>query len=221
MSIKIDETTEQLFPVINHIDEVKEAIKGSKEFVFNEVGNFIFSSYKITKENTFPDPNLFSNSEERKNAQIRREIRGLVFDLKTGDLVSRTLHKFFNINEREETLQDKIKFDKENIFILEKLDGSMVTPIMDGKLIRFRTKLSYDNDFTKPIENFVYGEIPIEKYEIEKSNLLKFCIEWMKKGYTPIFEWCSPEARIVLGKKKKKFKIKKRLQGTFIERNCY
>eukprot|EP01080_Neovahlkampfia_damariscottae_P005862 gene5862-9690_t len=189
---------DSIFPVITHIDEVKEAIKNSKEFVFNEVGNFIFSSYKITKENTFPDPNSFKTEEEKKNAQIRREIRGLVFDLKTGNLVSRTLHKFFNINEREETFQDKIKFEKENIFVLEKLDGSMVTPILDDGLIRFRTKLSYNNDFTQPIEKFVYGKTPLEKFDIEQSNILKFCQEWMKKGYTPIFEWCSPEARIVL-----------------------
>jgi RNA ligase len=188
----------EIFPTLKHIDEIKEAVKNSKEFVFNKVGNFIFSSYKITSGNTFPDPDTFTKEEEIRNAKIRREIRGLVFDSETGKLVSRTLHKFFNINEREETHESKIKFDQENVFILEKLDGSMVTPLLDNNLIRFRTKLSYNNDFTSLIEKFVYKDVPIEKFDISTSDLLKFSLEWINKGFTPIFEWCSPEARIVL-----------------------
>lgn len=134
---------------------------------------------------------------------IRREIRGLVFDSNTGELVSRTLHKFFNIGERPETDIKKISINDSNFWILEKLDGSMVTPLLENGVIRFRTKLGYNGPFTDPIEKFVYGHNQVEKFGDVKSNFLDFCSLWLKQGFTPIFEWTSPYAKIIIDYKEK------------------
>jgi RNA ligase len=66
---------------------------------------------------------------------IRRECRGLVFD-KNGWILARRFHKFFNLNEREETLARNVDFSKPHS-VLAKIDGSMISPvIINGEIIR-------------------------------------------------------------------------------------
>lgn len=79
----------------------------------------------------------------------------------------------------------------------------MITPLLEDGTIRFRTKLGYNGYFTDPIENFVYGHNEVKKFKEVKNDLLDFCYHWLNKGYTPIFEWTSPEARIILDYKEK------------------
>jgi tRNA splicing ligase len=58
---------------------------------------------------------------------------------KEGKVIARRYHKFFNINEIDETKVENIDTSQPFV-ILEKLDGSMVSPyISEGKL-RFATK---------------------------------------------------------------------------------
>jgi RNA ligase len=186
------------FPELKHISQIYDAIGKDKEFVFSTQGNFIFSCYKITKETTFPNPLLYEKQEERIRALIRREIRGLVFDATTGLLLSRTLHKFFNIGEKPETALDKIEIENSTFWVLEKLDGSMVTPLIEDGIVRFRTKLAYNNSFTKPIDTFVYGTSDLNEFKKITNKTLEFCSDFCKTGLTPIFEFWSPESKIVL-----------------------
>jgi len=71
---------------------------------------------------------LFENRIARQLA-IRRECRGLIFDAKTGELLSRRFHKFFNINEKEESMLENMTDLSGGHIILEKLDGSMIGTI--------------------------------------------------------------------------------------------
>ena len=120
------------------------------------------------------------------DCDIRRECRGIIFDTATGEIIRRPFHKFFNVNEREET-QDNVVDLSQDHRILEKLDGSMIAPfVVDGQLI-WGTKMGA-TDVAEPVEDFVELN---EEYRI----FARFTI---RRGYTPIFEWCSRKQRIVL-----------------------
>ena len=73
--------------------------------------------------------------------------------------------------------------------VLEKLDGSMIMPIIvDGKIV-FRTKRGYFNQVTNQADKFV------AEYQVK---YLEFCTKLMKEGYTPIFEFYSKENMVVI-----------------------
>jgi len=120
------------------------------------------------------------------NAALRRECRGIIFDSATGDIIRRPFHKFFNVNEREET-QDRVVDLSRPHAILEKLDGSMIAPfVVDGQMI-WGTKMGA-TDVAKPVEEYVKNN----------PNYRQFAEYVIERGYTPIFEWCSRKQRIVL-----------------------
>lgn len=57
------------------------------------------------------------------------------------------------------------------------------------------------------IEQHIYGHNDISKFpkfgeksdKVKHQNILDFCYYWVTRGFTPIFEWCSPKAKIILG----------------------
>jgi RNA ligase len=165
------------FPVITNIDQVKSAIKDKPEFIIAERDDYDVVNYLVGEKDTFEGP----------DAPLLRECRGLIFD-KQGVVIARRLHKFFNVNEKPETQIENINLSEPHV-ILEKLDGSMITPIPIGDAIRWGTKMGV-TDISMQAEEFVarhpsYGEFA------------KKCIENENK-YTPIFEWCSNKQRIVI-----------------------
>ena len=161
------------FPTITNISDVLPAIQGRDEFVVAEKEGYTVINYNVMMADTF-------------DCNIRRECRGIIFDTKTGDIIRRPFHKFFNVNEREET-QDHVVDLSQDHAILEKLDGSMIAPfIVDGKMI-WGTKMGA-TDVAKPVEEFV----------ARNPEYITFADEAIDNGWTPIFEWCSRKQRIVL-----------------------
>ena len=119
-------------------------------------------------------------------AAVRRECRGIIFDTATGDIIRRPFHKFFNVNERDETQDHRVDLSRPHA-ILEKLDGSMIAPfLVNGELI-WGTKMGA-TDVAKPVEEFIKNN----------PQYLSFAEEAVHHGLTPIFEWCSRKQRIVL-----------------------
>jgi RNA ligase len=118
-------------------------------------------------------------------AAIRRELRGILF-YPDGRIMARRLHKFFNVNERDETQQHLIDLTQSHM-ILEKLDGSMITPMVVEGRIRFGTKMGLTD----------VGQ-GAEQFAIKNCNIMEFCDMLMDRGKTPIFEWCSRQQRIVV-----------------------
>jgi T4 RnlA family RNA ligase len=183
------------FPTITNISDVLPAIAGRDEFVVAEKEGYTVINYNVMMADTFPDVYsgagvsgcVFKNGQwYNEAAAIRRECRGIIFDSKTGEILRRPFHKFFNVNEREET-QDHVVDLSQDHRILEKLDGSMIAPfIVNGEMI-WGTKMGA-TDVAKPVEEFVEVN---SHYRI----FAKFLIS---RGYTPIFEWCSRKQRIVL-----------------------
>ncbi len=179
-----------MFPRINHIDDVLPHVKDSSEFLVLNRGPYTVINYVVVAEETFPSLKVAGGSpkmrEERKlRASIRRECRGLIFD-KNGKLISRPYHKFFNLNEREETLSNHVDFSRPHI-VLEKLDGSMVRPVyLSGKMY-WATRMGI-TDVAQDVA----------KYAENNTGLEKLCYSLHLSDFTPIFEWCSRKQQIVV-----------------------
>ena len=166
------------FPRIEHLDDVLPAIEGRDEFIVatREWGTVV--NYVVSMVDTFP------NVVDEKDA-IRRECRGLLF-YPDGRIMSRRLHKFFNVNERDETQMGYIDLSRPHV-ILEKLDGSMITPVYTEAGIRWGTKMGI-TEVSMQAETFV----------VQNPQYALMAEECRLRGLTPVFEWCSRRQRIVV-----------------------
>lgn len=182
------------FPLIFGIDDVLWAINGRDEFVVAEKEGYTVINYNVMMADTFPaivdgwcDSDCSCKGcADMRIAAIRRECRGIIFDSKSGAIIRRPFHKFFNVNERDETQDHVIDMSRDH-GILEKLDGSMIAPfIVNGEMI-WGTKMGA-TDVAKPVEVFVKNN----------PEYITFADECISNGWTPIFEWCSRKQRIVL-----------------------
>jgi RNA ligase len=166
------------FPHIDHLDQVRPVIQDVDGFILAEKDWGWVANYVQMGPHVFPEVKTEADA-------IRRECRGLIFS-KNGQLISRPLHKFFNIGEREETLSEKVDLTQPHV-ILEKLDGSMIRPIpMDGAF-RLGTKMGI-TDVSMQAEVWLADHPRYQEY-----------IYWLlSHNVTPIFEWCSRKQRIVI-----------------------
>jgi len=182
------------FPYITNISDVLPAIEGRDEFVVAEKEGYTVINYNVMMADTFPDvlasDDLRANHDhyevENLHARLRRECRGIIFDTETGEILRRPFHKFFNVNEREETQDHVVDLSRPHA-ILEKLDGSMIAPFVVIDQMIWGTKMGA-TDVAKPVEKFVKNN---PQYEALANNAILL-------GLTPIFEWCSRKQRIVL-----------------------
>jgi RNA ligase len=179
------------FPVITHIDQVIDVIKDSKEFIVAEREWGFVVNYLVSGPDTFPTVTTAGGSKKMRDAAtrakaIRRECRGMIFS-KDGRLISRPFHKFFNVNERDETRADRIDLGQRHT-ILEKLDGSMIRAIpMGAGTYRLATKMGI-TDVSTQAEGFISN----------RKNYDRFFRDTIEQGYTALFEWCSRKQRIVI-----------------------
>jgi RNA ligase len=178
------------FPKLQHLDEVRAVVKDAKEFIIAEREWGFVVNYLVSGPDTFPGVHTAGGSprmraEATRAKAIRRECRGLIFD-KSGQLISRPYHKFFNVNERDETQIDRIDLGQPHV-ILEKLDGSMVRPVPIGDAYRLGTKMGVTD-----------VSMQAEVWLVDHPNYDQFIRECLSNGLTPIFEWVSRKQRIVI-----------------------
>lgn len=123
---------------------------------------------------TYASPGTFTNS-------VNLECRGLKFDT-SGTLIARPLHKFFNVGERQQV--NEIDWRQAHT-VYEKLDGSMVHGCgLDGDVVLMtRGGISPQ------------AEMAMERASESVWSLLRHCVS---KGITPVFEFTSPDNRIVV-----------------------
>ncbi len=171
------------FPKIEHLDDVRPAIEGRDEFIIAERDWGYVVNYMVNMPDTFPQ--VFTDGVYDLYAAIRRECRGILFH-KDGTLMSRRLHKFFNVNERDETQENQIDWSRPHV-ILEKLDGSMITPVYTQSGVRWGTKMGI-TDVSMGAELFVANH----------SNYERAAKDMQALGKTMVFEWCSRKQRIVI-----------------------
>src|SRR5690242_11836962 len=108
-----------MYPRITHIEQMREAFNKLRDhykqkgepfpFVEKKTSEgYSFFNYTFMTRNTFPDPSSAPDDDIRYCYMLMRECRGICFDQETGKVISRPFQKFFNVNEKEETQQDKL-----------------------------------------------------------------------------------------------------------------
>ena len=171
------------FPKIQTIQDVLPHIQGRDEFVVAERDSYTVINYVVSMSDTFE----MSGPNDLTGA-IRRECRGLIFD-KAGVLISRPFHKFFNVNEREETQMNVIDLSQPHV-IMEKMDGSMIRPLIVDGCLRLATKMGV-TEVAMAAEVYLASR----KDSGEIMNWMERCV---KIGLTPIFEFIAPTNQIVI-----------------------
>lgn len=169
------------FPEIRTIDDVVPHVKHREEFVIAEREFGTVINYMVSMPDTFD-----MVDKDDLGGAIRRECRGIIFD-KQGNIMSRPFHKFFNIGERDETQFHKIDLSLPHV-IMEKMDGSMIRPlIVDGKL-RLGTKMGL-TEVSAMAEKWL---------EIQSDDKRDWLMAVAQANITPLFEWISKKNQIVI-----------------------
>ena len=173
------------FPEIRTIDDVLPHIEGREEFIVAERDFGTVVNYIVSVADTFD-----MTGPDDLGGAIRREARGLIFDCE-GKIMSRPFHKFFNVNERDETQIHNIDMSQSHV-IMEKCDGSMIRPILVDGYLRLATKMGVTSVAMQAEEwlaaqTGAYGDL--------QRAYLKAMVTF---NTTPLFEWVSPFNQIVL-----------------------
>lgn len=171
-----------IYPTITNIKQVLPLIADKEDFRHNIDKNYGFQNILYRTFNpheTFP----VIKTEDDK---ILRECRGISFDL-FGNIIARPFHKFFNLEERNETRD--IELTQDNHIVMEKIDGSLVFPV--------------------PTENSCFGYVMCTKAGktdigdmaldfILSNGYGEYIKKFVEKGLTPLFEFCSKKNRVVI-----------------------
>ncbi len=187
-----------MFKTIRDIADVQPFVAGKKEIRFLAQPNGVtFGCYLFRDATTF-------------DCVEALECRGIAFD-GAGRVVSRPLHKFFNVGEREGLSPESLLRRDDVAAIFEKLDGSMVaTAWVEGRLL-WRTKKSFDAGVVKLAEAFVA--------QAGNEGIERFAREVASRGMTAIFELTHPEARIVVAQEEAAFRllhVRDNLTGAYV-----
>jgi len=174
---------QSIFPVINDLELFKSSLGDNKpEIRFIQEQGLTIVSYMISKDDTF-------------DSVYAREARGLTFD-QDGKIVSRHLHKFFNVNERPETLMKVLPWLTVQR-VMVKRDGSMIStvavPSTDGQWNHcLKTKKTISSAILNQVNDW------LDALGDQGNNYRKFCDVMVSRELTAIFEWTAPINRIVL-----------------------
>lgn len=177
------------FPKISNISDVLPAIENRDEFVVSKKPNYTIINYNINYSDTFL--NVFDENiseKEREFRYLRRECRGITFCNETGNIIRRPYHKFFNLNEKDETQSSVVDITQPH-HILQKLDGSMISPFIVNDTVIFGTKMGETDTSAQALQFINNSDI---KYNHFAREMIEKC------NVTPIFEWCSRKSRIVI-----------------------
>ena len=124
--------------------------------------------------------------------EVNRKARGIIFHT-DGTVVARPFDKFFNLNERSETLPDNLPW-QESVEVYEKVDGScgigyikdVDGDIMAGPLWRWHLATPGSMESEQAAEG------------TRMLNELGYKLEHLPRDCTPVFEIIYPENRIVV-----------------------
>lgn len=158
--------------VLETLDDVLPYILPDTGIIHSKHDGYSVINYVYTLENTF-------------DSALSRECRGLKFDL-DGNLIARPFHKFFNLGEKRAAEEEP--WQSEHI-VLDKLDGSMIHPAyVRGELV-FMTRMGVSAP-------------SVQALKVATQSVCDLCADMIAAGFTPIFEYTSPDNRIVLAYEK-------------------
>uniref|UniRef100_A0A6B2L699 T4 RNA ligase 1-like N-terminal domain-containing protein n=1 Tax=Arcella intermedia TaxID=1963864 RepID=A0A6B2L699_9EUKA len=168
--------------------ECREAITNSPGFRELKKSDYVVFSYDFAFRESFPDPTLQADPHRRRLELVKRECRGIIFHLPTQKLLARRFHKFFNINEMDETHPSKIDISRDHV-LLSKIDGSLISPFYSEGKLRFGSKLGVTS-ISEELEKSYFPSSTVKYHEFSEM--------WLRKNYSPLFEWVSPKHPIIL-----------------------
>jgi RNA ligase len=170
----------------NRIEDYLAAIAGCEAFFVAERDYGRIINYRQMGNDVFPDPVMAPDAETARLWGLRRQCRGIIFNL-AGDVISPGFEKFWNLNERTETLLEHVDFGQPHV-ILEKLDGSLCRPmpLADGGYL-IATKMG-PTDVAANADRWVRAH----------DNYDRFMRDTISQGLMPLLEWCSRQNRIVI-----------------------
>jgi RNA ligase len=178
----------QGYPIIQNIKPILEAIDGRPEFKVRQFEEYQTVSYhSINPHDTFPDVT-------DQTTLLFRECRGIAFDL-NGRIISRPFHKFFNLEERAET--QNVLLTADNHMVLDKVDGSMIHMIPkwhNGELSGFVCATKAGETTVSALASAFISTLNF----YDQIRFKDFVYNWLAQSFTPIFEFCSRENRVVL-----------------------
>jgi RNA ligase len=155
-------------PVIKTIADVLPHIEGDNGIYVTRFDDYDVIDYGYVAEDTFDRP-------------MRLECRGLKFG-KDGKLLARPFHKFFNIGERQRP--EEIDWSQPHV-VLDKLDGSMVHSCLLGGELTFMTRMG------------ATAQAQLAASHMDE-NVLRLSRQMIASGMTAMFEFTSPDNRIVI-----------------------
>jgi RNA ligase len=175
-----------MFKTIRHIDDVRPFVADKKEIRFQRQSNGVtIGCYMFMDSKTFYSPEAL-------------ECRGIGFD-DSGRVVSRPLHKFFNLGEKEWLSPDKVAQRTDLVAVFEKLDGSMLATAWVDNQLQWRSKKSFGSDVVTLTQKMLL--------EPDNAHIEAFSKEVAGDGMTAIFEMMHPQARIVVSVDKPKMRL--------------
>lgn len=158
--------------VIERLEDVLPFIVPDTGIIHSRHDGYSVINYVFTVQNTF-------------DTALARECRGLKFD-PDGKLIARPFHKFFNLGEKRPAGEEPWQSDH---VVLDKLDGSMIHPAIVRDELVFMTRMGISAQSRQALQ-------------AASRTVHDFCRDMIAAGFTPIFEYTSPENRVVLAYEK-------------------
>lgn len=159
------------------LDMMREALSDDKTVRFNEETvdgeKFVIVSYMISNDDLW-------------HKRFGLETRGITFNAKTGEIVSRPFEKFFNVGEKAWTQPNDVKNQMRWAYVAEKRDGSMITPVVVNGRVFLKTKKSFTSDVALSAQANMTEEVE------------ELCRALARGNYTPIFEYTCPDNKVVI-----------------------
>ncbi len=176
------------FPLMLNSTAMRSALVDKSEIRFTPQTNAtVVCSYIVAMEGTF-------------DSAFACEARGIVFD-QNDEVISRPLHKFFNVGEREATRFENLDWTKVDR-VMVKRDGSMIHTVaarhavapLPGTTFTFKSKKSFTSDVVKAAVEWLHAEATFDQF----TAITDLCEEVVARNKTAIFEYTSPTSRIVV-----------------------
>lgn len=166
-----------MFKTITNISDIVPFVEDKKEIAVSRHPNgVVVVCYMFMDKDTFDSPEAL-------------EARGIAFN-KDGSVMSRPLHKFFNVGEKASLSVDEMK--KRNIrAVFEKIDGSMIATAWDTERgLLWRSKKSFNSSVVKLVHQMMENE--------KFAHIQAFAQQVASNGLTAVFELTHPDAQIVV-----------------------
>ncbi len=156
--------------------------------ICNTIPMFNYKKVKYNNVNVYSFHYTFKNLGDLKKNKIHRELRGLaVIEYNNSIEIYPSVPSFDTFNTYEGTLLKNLE-NKKIVYLTEKSDGSLIIPFKVNNTIHYKTGRSFDNS----VLTNMYNEIT------DINNYNNFINEMYKLNYYPLFEYVSPNNKILV-----------------------